>query len=143
MMEFLLVPIVVGIICVSLYGLFELILRRKERLAIIEKIDGKIDASTFEGRIGLPAYRGWKLTFNTFTALKIGALLAGIGLGLLIAFFIHWSLMMSPLYYQQNQHFVREMIDVVYGSLTLLGGGSGLIVAFIIELKLGKKKDQD
>ncbi|MCF2658495.1 hypothetical protein JQM83_04750 [Parabacteroides distasonis] len=137
MMEFISIPLVVGIICASLYGLFELILRRKERLAIIEKIDGKIDASSFEGRLGLPSYKGSKITFS---ALKLGSLLAGIGLGLLIAFFIHIGFKMSPVYYQ-GDYFVREMVSVLYGSLVLLGGGAGLIVAFIIELKMGKKAE--
>ena len=138
MMEFITIPLVVGIICASLYGLFELILRRKERLAIIEKIDGKIDASSFEGRLGLPSYKGSKITFS---ALKLGSLLAGIGLGLLIAFFIHIGFKMSPAYYQGDQYFVHEMVSVLYGSLVLLGGGAGLIVAFIIELKMGKKAE--
>ena len=137
MMDFITIPLVVGIICASLYGLFELILRRKERLAIIEKIDGKIDASSFEGRLGLPSYKGSKITFS---ALKLGSLLAGIGLGLLIAFFIHIGFKMSPVYYQDD-YFVREMVSVIYGSLVLLGGGVGLIVAFIIELKMGKKAE--
>ncbi|MDY3142853.1 MAG: hypothetical protein SOW30_09260, partial [Parabacteroides sp.] len=65
----------------------------------------------------------------------------GIGLGLLIAFFIHIGFSMSPAYYQGNQYFVREMVSVIYGSLVLLGGGVGLIVAFIIELKMGKKAE--
>lgn len=139
MMDFISIPLVVGIICASLYGLFELILRRKERLAIIEKIDGKIDASSFEGRLGLPSYKGSKITFS---ALKVGSLLAGIGLGLLIAFFIHVGFSLSPTYYQDNQYFIREMVSVVYGSMVLLGGGTGLIVAFIIELKMGKKAEE-
>ena len=48
---------------------------------------------------------------------------------------------MSPAYYQGNQYFVHEMVSVIYGSLVLLGGGVGLIVAFIIELKMGKKAE--
>ena len=33
MLDFLMVPLVVGIICAGIYGLFELFVRRKERLA--------------------------------------------------------------------------------------------------------------
>ena len=35
MMSFISVPLVVGIICAGIYGLFELFVRKKERLAII------------------------------------------------------------------------------------------------------------
>ena len=47
MLDFLMVPLVVGIICAGIYGLFELFVRRKERLAIIEKIGENRDKLTF------------------------------------------------------------------------------------------------
>ena len=37
MMDFISVPLVVGIVCAGIYGLFELFVRKRERLAIIEK----------------------------------------------------------------------------------------------------------
>ena len=39
MMDFISVPLVVGIVCAGIYGLFELFVRKRERLAIIEKIN--------------------------------------------------------------------------------------------------------
>ena len=44
MMDFIMVPLTTGIVFAAIYGLFELFVRRKERLAIIEKIGGQ-DAS--------------------------------------------------------------------------------------------------
>ena len=41
------VPLIMGIICAGIYGLFELFVRRKERLAIIEKIGERLDGSAF------------------------------------------------------------------------------------------------
>ena len=41
MMDFISVPLVVGIVCAGIYGLFELFVRKRERLAIIEKIGDK------------------------------------------------------------------------------------------------------
>ena len=38
MMDFIVVPLTTGIVFAAIYGLFELFVRRKERLAIIEKI---------------------------------------------------------------------------------------------------------
>ena len=56
MMDFISVPLVVGIVCAGIYGLFELFVRKRERLAIIEKIGDKLDASAFDGKLGLPSY---------------------------------------------------------------------------------------
>ena len=81
MMDFISVPLVVGIVCAGIYGLFELFVRKRERLAIIEKIGDKLDASAFDGKLGLPNY----MRNFSFSSLKAGCLLAGIGLGLLVA----------------------------------------------------------
>ena len=44
MMDFISVPLVVGIVCAGIYGLFELFVRKRERLEIIEKIGDKLDS---------------------------------------------------------------------------------------------------
>lgn len=136
-MDFITIPLVVGICIAGVYGLFELFVRRRERLAIIEKIGDKLDASAFEGKLGLPSYAGKHFSFN---ALKAGCLLAGIGLGLLIAFIIVATLSVSMQTLDvDNGWFGRQLIGTVYGASVLLFGGIGLIVAFVIEWKLGKK----
>ena len=72
MLDFLMVPLVVGIICAGIYGLFELFVRRKERLAIIEKIGEKLDASAFEAvnrvrrRVGMPELQSTDATSPTY-----------------------------------------------------------------------------
>jgi hypothetical protein len=83
-MEFIYVPIVVAIITAGIYGLFELIIRRKERLTIIEKIGDKLDPSMLRGRMALPSYSN--LPRVSYGALKAGCLIAGIGLGLKFLF---------------------------------------------------------
>mgnify|MGYP007062590855 CR=1 FL=1 len=66
MMGFLFsVPLVVGIVCAGIYGLFELFVRKRERLAIIEKIGDKLDASAFDGKLGLPNYMR-NFSFSSF-----------------------------------------------------------------------------
>ena len=84
-MDFIVVPLTTGIVFAAIYGLFELFVRRKERLAIIEKIGDKLDASACEGKLGLPSYKGNHISFSS---LKAGCLLTGIGLGLLVGFLI-------------------------------------------------------
>ena len=124
-MDFIMVPAIILIVCVGIYGLFELFVRKQERLKIIEKISDKFDGSAFEGKFNLPDY-GYKVSFS---ALKIGCMFIGIGLGLLTGFFIV-HLMEINEYREQG---------IVYGSSVLLFGGIGLIVAFLIELRLSKK----
>ena len=134
MMDFITIPLVVGIICAGIYGLFELFVRKKERLAIIEKISNNLDASAFEGKLGLPNY----MSRFSFSALKVGCLLAGIGLGLMVGFLISLGLS-SNMNFQDG--WIRDnFVDMAYSASVLLFGGIGLIVAFIIELKLNKDK---
>ena len=102
MMDFIMVPTIMAIITLGIYKLFELFVCKKERLLLIEKMGDKFVPDTTYGP---------KLCSNfSFSALKIGCLLAGMGLGLLI------------------------------GACVLVFGGIGLIVAFITELKLSKKQ---
>ena len=126
------VPLIVGIVCAGIYGLFELFVRKKERLAIIEKIGDKLEPSAFDVKIGLP-----RLATNfSFSSLKTGCLLSGIGLVLLVGFIISVSLT------DFNLDGRRELISTVYGASVLLFGGIGLIIAFVIELKLSKDKNK-
>ena len=134
MMDFIMIPLVIGSICAGIYGLFELFVRKKERLAIIEKIGNHLDASAFEGKLGLPNY----MRNFSFSALRGGCLLAGVGLGLLVGFIINC---LAPTSFYEDNWFRNNVIEVVYGASVLLFGGLGLIIAFVIELKLGKKRD--
>jgi hypothetical protein len=137
MLEFITIPLVVGICVAGTYGLFELFARRKERLAMIEKIGEKLDASAFAERDRLS---GLFAKFS-FSALKAGCLLTGTGLGLLTGFCIHMAMLMNGLFRSGADNWRHDnMVEVAYGASVLLFGGIGLIIAFIIELKIAGKK---
>ena len=68
----------------GIYALFELFVRRKERLLIIEKISERMDIADLGKRLSLPSY---SLPRFSFSSLKTGCLLMGIGLGILVGFF--------------------------------------------------------
>lgn len=128
MFDFLTPTCIVGIVCAGIYGLFELYVRRKERLAIIEKIGEKLDASAFVGKLRLP---GYGLSFRSFSSLKGGCLLIGCGLGLLFGFCLHLKIMdIWPLNH--------DLIGTGYGGSILLFGGLGLLVSFLIETRMQK-----
>jgi hypothetical protein len=139
MLEFIFVPVVVGICVAGVYGLFELYARRKERLMIIEKLGEKLDPSAVTGKLKLSN----SMPFFSFSALKGGCLLSGIGLGLLIGFIINASLWSGGLYTlsgEYNSRYLHDMPEIVYGASVLLFGGISLIAAFVIELKIAKKE---
>ena len=128
MFDFMIPPLIVGFITLGIYKLFELFVCKKERLLIIEKMGDKFT----------PDMLGHKINFSSignlsFSSLKWGCLLMGLGLGLLAAFAIHYNF----------QDFVSKKWDIqsmVYGACLLLFGGFGLLTAFLVELKINKNK---
>ena len=131
MMDFITIPAVLTVIGYFIYKLFELFVCKKERLYMIEhakdfSVNG-ID-SKFYNQLGLNL---------SFSALKWGAFILGIGLGLVVAYFISISTMSIK---QIGEWEYRQLIGVIYGGCTLLFGGLGLVVAFITEIKLKDKK---
>ena len=139
MMDFITVPLVVGIITLGIYRLFDLFVRKKERLAIIEKIGEKFDSSMIENKFSFPfKFEGG----GAFGTLKIGCLLLGVGLGLLVGYFICYGTL-AGFYNGEYNDNAYQTAGVIYGSCVLLFGGLGLLVAFIIEMKyLKNKKDK-
>ncbi|MFT3740918.1 MAG: hypothetical protein QM786_19380 [Breznakibacter sp.] len=135
MMDFISIPAVVGIITLGIYKLFELFVRRRERLNIIEKVGEKIDPSFLGEAHPIPVKISGRFSFGS---LKAACLLIGIGLGLLIGYTISLnSLPYGGIYsdnYQQNQ-----LMGVIFGASVLVFSGLGLLTAFVIEMKIEKK----
>lgn len=123
--------IVVGIVTLGIYKLFELFVGKKERLAIIERMGDKIDFSMMKGKFSFPI----GASSFSFSSLKLGSLLLGMGLGLLLGYLICATTI--PNYYSSNWH-LDDLASMIYGASVLLFGGLGLIIAFIIELKITK-----
>ena len=129
MMDFIMVPAVMGIITLGIYKLFELFVRKKERLIIIDKIGDKLTPDILNGKIDFST----NIPKFSSSALKFGCLFMGLGIGILVAFAVHYNFAD----FVENAYYLRS---AVYGSCVLLFGGLGLIIAFIIELKISKKK---
>ena len=128
MMNFITAPLVCGIFVLGFYKLFELFVCKKERLLIIEKMGEKFTPDMLEHKINFSS-----IGSMSFSALKFGCLFMGIGLGLLIAFVIHYNF----------KEFLFNKWDIqttMYGACVLIFGGLGLLTAFLIELKINKNK---
>ena len=114
MMDFIFVPLVVGVVTLGIYKFFELL------------GNALIDYLKFVPmgvRIGAPVSVR-PVSGGVSGTLKAGCLLLGIGFGLLFAFMLlNWCA------YDASY----EMRSIVYGGSVLCFGGVGLIVSFVVE----------
>ena len=96
MMDFITAPLIVGIITLGIYKLFELFACRRERITLIEKLGEKMSQTDLElnGKICLPDFNRPQLSFG---ALKGGCLLLGVGLGLLVGFILAMSVFLPTI----------------------------------------------
>ncbi len=134
-MDFITIPLVVGFITLGIYSVFELLIRRRERLNIIEKLGDKVTPEMLTPRF---EYMPRQRSGGSFGALKAAGLLMGIGLGLMVAFFIiSFTDLSSNWAVGHNVNYIRELL---YGASVLLFGGLGLLVAFIVEVKMRRKE---
>lgn len=131
-MEELMVVANVAIIFGVVYKLFELFVGKKERMMLIEKLSGE---ELMKGGGKRP---GFDLSTFTFSSLRFGCLMLGLGLGLLAGFFIGLGTCNAYPNYQN----VYEITSLIYGACVLLGGGLGLLVSFLIEWKISKRDSE-
>lgn len=136
MFDFLIPVFVVGVITLGLYKFFELLICRRERQTIIEKLEpGKLIDYLKYVPMGLRTGAPVRVAADEAPsipsgALKTGCLLLGLGLGLLIGFML-----------TRVAHVVSyETRSIVYGGTLLFFGGLGLIAAFVTERKLARRK---
>ncbi|MDR1781134.1 MAG: hypothetical protein LBR50_10490 [Tannerella sp.] len=141
-LEFIMVPVVVWICVTGFYKLIELYARRRERMAIIEKVGDKFVPELLGGvsATGFPEINFGK----SYGALKIGCLLLGLGVGLLVGLLINTILAANGYGPVNNGHDwqYREMFGVAYSASVLVFGGIGLLAAFLIEIKLKAKEKE-
>lgn len=133
MLDFIMVPLVVGMITLGIYKFFELLICRRERLNIIEKLDpGELIDYLKNVPLGLRLGRGSAgdapQSFSSW-ALRLGCLLLGLGAGLLFGDWYAGSGMEN--YYAHV---------AIYGGSVLGFGGLGLIVAFVVERLIDRGK---
>lgn len=123
----------------GVYKLFELFVKRRERIMMIEKMIDTHNAIPSENALNIPSVR-----YSPFGTLRIACLLLGIGMGLLIGFFI--LMKYYPTLHNAAAHYTQWSFngvqEIVYGSGTLLFGGLGLLLSYLIEMKHFKKTER-
>lgn len=116
---------IIGIVFYFTYLVFSLIMRRKERMMLIEKISELKDVELSNIQLGGAGKYAW---------LHVGCCACGIGLGILIAFFIELGVRSTNL---------MIGMDACYSACLCLFGGIGLVVSFIIANKLESEKNKE
>lgn len=122
---------VVGSIVLGLYKTIELFVRRRERMMLIEKLDGEM-LNELVRNGGLPQMQAEpRKTGVRFAVLHIAAAMLGLGTGLIFNFTV-----LASMFYISNDvvpWYVRESCNA--GSV-LLFTGLALVISFIVEYKL-------
>ena len=135
MLDFIMVPLVCSIFVFGFYKLFELFVCKKERLLILEKMGEKFTPDMLEHKINFSSIGKF-----SSTALKFGCLFMGLGLGLLIGYLICSTTLEGYAEMESFNRNMRETVSIIYGACILLFGGLGLLIAFLVELKINKNK---
>lgn len=133
-------PLVFLIVAFFLYKFFELIICRKERRMIIERMDpaSLLDYAKISGlRVGggVPSVSP-RPRHAAAWPLRIGAVLVGLGLGAVGGRILAANLCLNG----SNIDIYYSNTDIVAGCVLFMGG-LGLLIAFIVEYKLYDQRD--
>ena len=139
-MRFLEAPLTVGIVFYFIYMTFELIVRKQERISLIEKLGqnfAPFDSSVLKTQFSslLPTFK------KSFTSLRAGCLLTGLGLGLLVGLFL--NLFINVQLEIGNSSWERDTFySTAYFAPILTFGGLGLLLSYLIESKSTRKNEE-
>lgn len=128
----------VAIIFGVIYKLFELLVCKKERTMLIEKLPSEFFMEGNLKNLNLSSVSLFS-NFGKFTALRFGMLFLGLGVGLILSYAIVQGTL--PNYFSSNPSWeMRNAASIIFGAGTLVGGGIGLVLSFLIEVIISKKK---
>lgn len=137
-MDFISIPATFGVGAYAFYKVVELFVRKKERLMIVEKLSS-LEGISSEKLDFSKLFPQEKSDKGQYLALRFGCLIVGLGFGLLVGYFLGY--LSNPYFATANNEVyyrLRDSVELVYGSSTLLFGGLGLIVGFLIEYRIRK-----
>jgi hypothetical protein len=128
-----LVPIIiVPTVMYFTYKFLESLIRRKERMMIIEKLEfSNLQTLPLEANLNVLDY----MPNKRFSSLRTGVLIAGIGLGLIVAWVLAITLYPTLASNGDKYRMYRDMFNTIYLAAPALFGGIGLIVSYVIERK--------
>ena len=140
-MEYLATVFIVGFIVLGIYKVFELFVRKSERITLIEKLPALLSADEVGKVIKFPEISFVKQGYQSW-ALRFALLFAGVGLGCLVAFFVQFGLLNFAELREGmlNDHEIMHMRFILYFSFITFCGSLGLFIAYLIEKSQSKKQ---
>ena len=136
-MDWIMIPVNCAIIFGCIYKVVELFVRKRERLMLISKIT-ELTNIDFKG---IQLYSSG----NKYSALRVGWLMLGIGLGFLVGFFLNFITAEGKLDKFYDWHYYDNVGGIIYVACICIFGGIGLLISYLAERKAEqpeKKKDE-
>ncbi|MDR2584733.1 MAG: hypothetical protein LBC84_00700 [Prevotellaceae bacterium] len=129
--------IVVPTIMYFAYKVFEALIRRKERVMLIEKLDtSNLQAlPSRQEALNVLDY----MPNKRHSGLRTGLLLAGVGFGLIVAWTLFIVLYQFNVELYEKSYRFRDTLHVIYLASPAFFGGIGLLLSYFIEQKARKQ----
>ncbi len=132
------IPLNCAIVFGGIYKVIELFVHKRERLLLISKIT-ELKNIDFKG---ISLYSSG----NKYTALRIGWLLTGIGLGFLLGFCINMLATYGDYSFRADEDFVYRYSNrvggIVYVASVCICGGLGLLMSYRAERKAEQPEEK-
>ena len=140
-MDWIMIPLNCLIVFGTIYKVVELFVRKRERLMLINKLT---EVSNIDFK-GINLYSSG----SKFTALRIGWLMLGVGIGFLVGFLINMMATYGKYAYDFDSvwRFHTHVAGVVYIASICIFGGWGLLMSYRAEQRAEhpeeRKKDDE
>ena len=130
------IPLNFLIVFGTIYKVVELFVRKRERLMLINKLT-EISNVDFKG---ISLYSSG----NKFTALRVGWLMLGVGMGFLLGFLINMMATYGKYAYDLDSiwRFHTHVAGIVYIACICICGGIGLLLSYRAEHKAEHPEEQ-
>jgi len=127
------IPLNCAIVFGCIYKVVELFVHKRERLMLISKIT-ELSNVDFKGI-------NFYSSGNKFTALRIGWLLMGVGLGFFVGFFLNFITADGDLETIYKWNYIEKIGGIIYVSCVSFFGGIGLLISYYTERRAEKSED--
>ncbi|GHV58232.1 hypothetical protein FACS1894182_09550 [Bacteroidia bacterium] len=134
--------LIVGFVVLGIYKLFELFVKKSERMALIEKLPAFLHSNEAGKGINFPEISFMRRDYGSWP-LRLALLLMGVGLGCLLAFLLQYCMFDFSNYNLsewQGRREVENIRFVLYFSFIAIFGGLSLFIAYLVERKQSKKE---
>ena len=133
-MDWIMIPLNCAIIFGCIYKVIEMFVHKRERLMLISKIT---ELSNIDFK-GINFYSSG----NKYTALRVGLLMLGVGLGFFVGFFLNLMTVSGKLDTLYEWQYYEKVGGILYVACICIFGGIGLLISYLTERKAEKPEEK-